>query len=413
MTPVAPPSSEPLPAVPASRAAALREVAGLFLRLGFTAFGGPPAHVAMMEDEVVRRRGWLDRQHFLDLISALNFIPGPNSTELAIHLGYIRAGRPGLLVAGACFICPAMLIILPIAWAYARYGSVPQVRPVLLAVNAAVLAILAAAFWRLVRAAVKDRFTLAVAILAAVLGLAPWLPAKWQPELIILALSAVAGALWYGRPNLSTSAPLLAIAALDPAPLGRVFLAMLKIGATLYGSGYLLVTYLRSTMVEQHAWLTERELLDAVSVGQITPGPLLTTATFVGYLIGQRNWGGGTTAGVVGGVVATAGIFLPSFVFVAVVGPVMDRVRRNRFARGALDGMNAAFASLILVVTLQLAGATLGRPALAPPTFGLDPLLVTVTAVAAFVLLRFNLNATWIVAAAALVGFARMTIGHV
>jgi chromate transporter len=387
----------------------LREVALLFTRLGFTAFGGPAAHVALMEDEVVRRRGWLDRQHFLDLVSALNFIPGPNSTELAIHLGFIRAGYPGLVVAGACFILPAVLIILPIAWAYVRFGRIPQVQHVLLSINAAVIAILLVAFWRLARAAVKDGFTLAVALgaVAAAAAFALLADVRWlQPELVILAAAAVAGAVWYGRPRV-TALPLLALMPMtgvsEPAPMARLFLTMLKIGATLYGSGYVLVSYLRSTMVEQHGWLTERQLLDAVSVGQVTPGPLLTTATFAGYLLGHH--GLGTTAGgVLGAAVATAGIFLPSFLLVAVAARALPRLRANRFARGALDAMNAAVAAMILAVTVELAGTTLGRPSLDAPMFGLSPLRVGVTLMSLLTLLRWNLNATWIIAAAGLFG---------
>ena len=383
----------------------LREVALLFTRLGFTAFGGPAAHVALMEDEVVRRRGWLDRQHFLDLVSALNFIPGPNSTELAIHLGFIRAGFAGLLVAGACFITPAVLIILPIAWAYVRFGTVPRVQHVMLSITAAVIAILLVAFWRLARSAVKDRFTLAVAVFAVAGAVALRDAAQWQPELVILAVAALAGAIWYGKPR-ATPLPLLAampLAGADPAPMARVFLALLKIGATLYGSGYVLVSYLRSTMVEQHGWLTERELLDAVSVGQVTPGPLLTTATFVGYLLGHRTFGT-DAGGVLGGLVATAGIFLPSFVFVAAFARVLPRIRANRFARGALDAMNAAVAALILVVTAELAVATLGGGGAYPGRLAVDPVRTAVTVLSLVALLRFNLNATWVVAAAAVVG---------
>jgi chromate transporter len=391
---------------------AVREVALLFTRLGFTAFGGPAAHVALMEDEVVRRRAWLDRRHFLDLVSAINFIPGPNSTELAIHLGWLRAGFPGLVVAGVCFILPAVLIILPIAWAYARFGAVPRVQHVLLAVNAAVIAILLVAVWRLARTALTDGFTRLVAVLALVAAIAAALhrdAAALQPELLILAVAAIAGAVWYGKP-LRPVLPALAILPLvgagsQGAPLARLFLAMLKIGATLYGSGYVIVSYLRTTAVERHGWLTEQQLLDAVSVGQVTPGPLLTTATFAGYLIGHRHLGT-TTGGVLGALVATAGIFLPSFVLVALLGRVITRLRTNRFARGALDAMNAAVAALILVVTLQLAVKTL-----APPGAGgllvPDLALTAVTCLATVALLRWNVNATWVVAAAAAVGAAR------
>lgn len=394
----------------------LREVALLFTRLRFTAFGGPAAHVALMEDEVVRRRGWLDRRHFLDLVSAINFIPGPNSTELAIHLGWLRAGLPGLVVAGVCFILPAVLIILPIAWAYARFGAVPRVQHVLLSIDAAVIAILLVTVWRLARTALTDRFTVVVAIVAtAAAGFAATREgaAAFQPELVILAAATVAGAVWYGKPRV-TALPLLAIAPLvnlgaESAPMGRLFLAMLKIGATLYGSGYVIVSYLRTTAVEQHGWLTEQQLLDAVSVGQVTPGPLLTTATFAGYLIGHRHLGT-TAGGVLGACVATAGIFLPSFVLVALFGRVITRLRTNCYARGALDATNAAVTALILVVTCQLAGVTLARPAPRDGITGVDLPLLGVTLVASVALLRWNLNATWIIAGAATVGLGRVIL---
>ena len=421
MTDVPPSDSEAHPDTPpsSSRGARLVEVALLFTRLGFTAFGGPAAHVALMEDEVVRRRGWLDRRHFLDLVSALNFIPGPNSTELAIHLGWLRAGLPGLVVAGACFILPAAMIVVTLAWAYVRFGTVPQVRHVLLSVNAAVIAVLLVTFWRLARTAITDRFTLAVAILAAAgAGVAAGRSgtAAYQPELVLLGAAAVAGALWYGRPPAS-NLPLLALAPLlltpgvpERALMARLFLAMLKIGATLYGSGYVLVSYLRSTAVEQHGWLTEQQLLDAVSVGQVTPGPLLTTATFAGYVIGHQHVGT-TAGGVLGAAVATAGIFLPSFVLVALFGRVIDRLRANRYARGALDATNAAVAALILVVTLQLAAATLLRTDGAGGPWRPDAPLVAVTLTATFALLRWHVNPTWLIASAAAIGAARELVG--
>jgi chromate transporter len=403
----APPSRHPLV-----------EIALLFFRIGATSFGGPPAQVALLEEEVVRRRKWLDRQHFLDLYSAMNVIPGPNSTELALSLGLVRAGFPGLVVAGVSFIAPAVLIILVLAWAYTRYGAIPEFRPVMLAVNAAVLAILAAMFVRLTREAVRDLFTLLIAIFAVVVSLVLSTRAKYQPELLILATSALAGAVWYGRPPVSASTlPLLAIAPPPPelfdpprqASMLRLFLAFLKIGATLYGSGYVLVSYLRTTIVEQHGWINERELLDGIAVGQITPGPVLTTATFIGYLIGHRSLGN-IPGAVTGALVATAGIFLPSFLLVCVLGQVVQRIRNNRYVRGALDGMNAAVAALILVVTIHLAATTLGAPTLAGPTFGLDPILVGVTALSAILLLWLDLNPTWIVLAAGLVGGARVLL---
>jgi chromate transporter len=385
----------------------LGEVALLFLRLGFTAFGGPAAHVAMMEDEVVARRRWLDRQHFLDLVAAVNFVPGPNSTELAIHLGLIRAGRAGLIVAGLCFIVPAVLIILPLAWMYCAYGTgphaLPRVAGMMSAIGAAVIAILAAAVWRFAHSAVRDRFTMIVAIGAALTGLLPTRFAAYQPELITLAISAIAGALWYGRPRGvkgSIIAPLLAAAPWWNAELARLALFFLKVGATLFGSGYVLVSYLKSGLVDQFHWLTERQLLDAIAVGQVTPGPLLTTATFAGYVIAHTTFGGGVAGGIAGAIVATAMIFLPSFLFILVLGPVLQRVRSNRYARGALDAVNAAVVALILIVTIRLAATTFaagGR---------VHAGNIVIAALALVALLRFKVNSTWLVLGAAAVGWA-------
>ena len=380
--------------------ARLLEVALLFLRLGFTAFGGPAVHTAMMEDEVVRRRRWLDRQHFLDLVAALNFIPGPNSTELAIHLGLIRAGHRGLIVAGVCFIAPAVLIVLPLAWAYATYGRVPRVDGAMRGIGAAVVAVVAVAGWRFATTGIKDRFTLAIAIAT--------LPAEYllrkhtqlQSELVILAGAALAGVMWYAPPKMLAlqliPLPLAGFAPTtvpSPSPtLLQVALFFLKVGCTLFGSGYVLVSYLRTGLVEQNPWLTERQLIDAVAVGQVTPGPLLTTATFIGYLLAYKTFGT-VTGGIAGGLVATAAIFLPSFLLVACFGRVLPRLRNNRYARAALDGMNAAVVALILIVAARFAYALHG-----------DPLGIAIAVVALCGLLIWDLNATWLIGAAAAAG---------
>jgi chromate transporter len=415
------------PAAPSGR---LREVALLFLRLGFTAFGGPAVHTAMMEDEAVRRRGWLDRTHFLDLVAALNFIPGPNSTELAIQLGYIRAGFPGLVVAGFCFILPAVLIILPIAWAYVRFGAIPQVQGMLEAVNAAVVALLLVMVVRLTRTAIKDPFsgTLAAAALAASFAMdGRGLP--FQPELAILAAAALLGALRNLRSSGATPTAVTAVGMAPPAAtattaaaagavffssatLLNVFLVFLKIGGTLFGSGYVLVSYLRTEMVERRSWLSPTELLDAVAVGQITPGPLLTTATFIGYLLGDRLSHGSVVLATLGALVATAGIFLPSFLMVALTGPLLPRLRRNPNARNALDAMNSAVVALILFVTVQLALRTLGGISWSAGAFhGTFQPFSSAVAILAFVaLVRFDVNATWVMLAAAGAGLLRGVI---
>jgi chromate transporter len=389
-----------------SRGARLKEVAMLFTRLGFTAFGGPAAHVALMEDEVVERRRWMDRGHFLDAVAAVNFVPGPNSTELAIHVGQLRAGFAGLVVAGVCFITPAVLIILPIAWAYVTYGALPQVQPALRTIGAAIVAVVAVATVRFARAAVRDAFTVTLCAACAVGAVLLMRFTPLQPEVLVLAFAAAAGALWYAKPRAAGARTLalvpaswLGLVSLDPGPFARMALFFLKVGATLFGSGYVLVSYLQSALVDDYAWLTQRQLLDAVAVGQFTPGPLLTTATFIGFVLGHSRFGGGAAGGLVGAVVATVSIFLPSFLFVAVFGPMLQRVRRNPLARGALDGMNAAVVGLMIVITLRLAGA-----ALLKESRQIDWLNLAVLLASAVALLRWKVNATWIVLAAAVVG---------
>jgi chromate transporter len=357
----------------------VRELALLFLRLGATAFGGPAAHIAIMEDEVVRRRGWLTREEFLDLLGATNLIPGPNSTEMAIHIGHRRAGWAGLVVAGACFILPAAAIVLAIAWAYARWGSLPAADALLRGVKPVIIAVVAQALWGLGRAAVKDAFLGAVGV-AAVVAVA-----LGANELLVLL---AAGALVVGRKGLLVVLPALPVAAVAPFSLGLLFLTFLKIGAVLFGSGYVLLAFLRADFVERLHWLSESQLLDAIAVGQITPGPVFTTATFIGYLLG----------GVPGAGLATLGIFLPAFVFVALSGALVPRVRRSRLAGAFLDGVNVASLALMAVVAWQL-----GRAAI------VDVPTALLALGAAVALIRFRVGSVWLVAAGALAGLALAT----
>ncbi len=375
----------------------LREIALLFLRLGTTAFGGPAAHVAMMEDEVVRRRGWLTREAFLDYVGATHLIPGPNSTELAIHIGHARGGWTGLLVAGTCFIAPAMLMTAGAAWAYVSYGALPAAAGVLYGVKPVVVAVIAQALWGLGRTAVKSPWLAAVGAVSAGAVLAG------LHELLVLATAAAAcGLVRAGaRPRTTgglaagavaaghgaATAMAMATAAATPAPvaLWPMFLLFAKIGALLFGSGYVLLAFLRADLVERLGWLTEAQLLDAVAVGQVTPGPVFTTATFIGYLLG----------GTPGALVATIGIFLPAFVFVAISGPLVPRIRRSPVAGAALDGVNVASLALMAVVSWQL-----GRAAL------VDPLTLAIAAATAVALLRYRVNSAWLVAAGAVTGWA-------
>jgi len=329
----------------ASGSGDLGELARLFLKLGTTAFGGPAAHIAMMEEEVVRRRGWLTHAEFLDLLGAANLIPGPNSTELAIHIGHRRAGWRGLLVAGTAFILPAMLIVMLLAWAYVRFGSLPEARGLMYGIKPVVIAVVVQALWVLGRAAVRSWLLGVVAVAAAIAS------AIGTPELEVLVFAgvAVASARLLQRGSRGEPGPAGGVLPFVSAgaagggvavlPFGSwpLFLVFLKVGALLFGSGYVLLAFLRTDLVERLHWLTEAQLLEAVAVGQVTPGPVFTTATFVGYLLG----------GVPAALTATAGIFLPAFVYVAASGPLVPRLRRSPQAGAVLDGVIAASLGLM------------------------------------------------------------------
>jgi chromate transporter len=361
----------------------LRELAWLFGKLGFTAFGGPAAHIAMMEDEVVRRRRWMSHERFLDLLGATNLIPGPNSTELAIHIGHARAGWAGLVVAGTCFILPAVLIVSAIAWVYVRYGALPELAGVMTGIKPVIIAVVIQALWNLGKAAVKTP-------LLAVIGAAAFAAnLVGVDELIVLAAAGLLVAATRGlRARAASWLPLPVLGAgATPAPFGLwpLFLFFLKVGSVLFGSGYVLLAFLRSDLVGHLHWLTESQLLDAVAVGQVTPGPVFTTATFIGYLLG----------GAPGAGVATLGIFLPAFVFVALSGPLVPRLRRSPIAGAVLDGVNVASLALMAVVTLEL-----GRTAITGvPT-------AVIAAVSAVVLVRFRINSAWLVLAGGAIGAA-------
>jgi chromate transporter len=370
----------------------LWELARVFLRLGAVSFGGPAAHIALMEEEIVRRRRWLTREAFLDLLGAANLIPGPNSTELAIHVGYARAGWRGLLVAGVCFIVPAAIIVGALAWGYVRFGSLPAIGGILAGVKPVVIAIVVQAIWNLGRGVLSSRVAIVLGIACAIAV------ALGVHELAVLAAAGVVMwsiVTWRSRvgagPRTLGVIALPVIAAAGAAPvafsLGGLFLVFLKIGAVLFGSGYVLLAFLRADLVVRLGWLTERQLLDAVAVGQVTPGPVFTTATFVGYLLGRAP----------GAVVATIGIFLPAFVFVAASGPLLPIVRRSAGARAALDGVNVASLALMAVVTLQLARSAL-----------VGPVGIALAVASAVALLRFRVSAAWLVMVGALTGFALM-----
>jgi chromate transporter len=379
---------------PPSNPRPLRQLAALFLKLGVTAFGGPAAHIAMMEDEVVHRRPWLTRDEFLDLLGATNLIPGPNSTELAIHIGHRHAGWPGLLVAGACFILPAAVIVTAIAWAYVEFGNLPKAQGLLYGIKPVIIAIVLQALWGLGKSALKNHLLIGVAIVGVAAGF------LGVNELVILFAAGLLVAVIQAGCQLKPpgrQAGLLAAAPIVPLPLAAatgpvvgasfglwpMFLFFLKIGSVLFGSGYVLLAFLRADLVDRWHWLTEAQLLDAVAVGQFTPGPVFTTATFIGYVL----------AGLPGAGIATLGIFLPAFVFVAISGPLVPRLRRSKFAGAFLDGINVGSLALMAVVTWHL-----GRAALT------DGLTVLLALVSAALLLRYRINSAWLVLGGAIAG---------
>ena len=394
----------------------MRQTALLFLKLGFLAFGGPSAHVAMLEDEVVERRSWMSRQHFLDLVGATNLIPGPNSTQMMMHVGWERHGLPGLLAAGGLFILPAALLTGICAWAYVAYGQLPMIEPLLFGIKPAILAVILVAIWRLGRKAVKDwRFLL----LGVAVATAVWVGVD---ELLALFVGAVVGALWFrfssrdSRPAAGTRARSIwpvagiawrqivsasatpvtvaasgtaAVAAVASGPtLESLGLFFLKVGSILYGSGYVLIAFIEGDLVQQLGWLTGDQLLDAVAIGQFTPGPILSTATFVGYLL----------LGVPGAVVSTVAIFLPSFVLVPILNPLIPRMRRNPWASAFLDGIN--------VSAVALMAAIMGRLALSTLTTWQAGLIAVLSVVA---VLRFKVHSLWLVIGGALLGYLLAT----
>lgn len=375
----------------------LSELGWLFLRLGATAFGGPAAHIAMMMDEVVRRRNWLTEEQFLDLLGATNLIPGPNSTEMAIHIGWMRRRWRGLAVAGIAFIVPAMLMTGVLGWVYVRYGAVPTAKWILYGVKPVILGVVLQAIWGLAPKALRTQWLRLLAVLAAVLA------AAGVNELAVLFGSGAAAVLSARLRGASRSesgnrlhqlAPVLPLgagsAAAAAVTLPGLFWVFFKTGSVLFGSGYVLLAFLRGDLVQRLGWLSEAQLIDAIAVGQVTPGPVFTTATFIGYVL----------AGPSGAVVATLGIFLPAFVFVALSGPLVPKLRASPTAGAFLDGVNVASLALMAVVTLEL-----GRAALS------DAPAVVLALVAAVVLLRFKPNATWIVLGGAAAGWVIHVLG--
>jgi chromate transporter len=370
-----------------STSGSVLEVAALFLRLGIVAFGGPAAHIAMFREEFVSRRKWLSDEEFLDMLGATNMIPGPNSTEMAIHIGYKRSGYLGLIVAGVSFILPAMLIVLVLAMLYVEYGSLPAAGWLLYGIKPVIIAVIVQAIWGLVEKAVKN-------YVLAIIGLAVFVLYLLGGNEILLLF---AGGIVYMlirriQENLKSKNsfgfwffPLAQLLpqTLIPVSLDGLFWTFLKIGSVLYGSGYVLLAFLRNDFVERLGWLTNQQLLDAVAIGQFTPGPVFTTATFIGYLIG----------GFSGAILATIGIFLPSFVFVALSQPLIPRLRQSRLFSALLDGVNIAALGLMAAVLISLAQDAL-----------VDWMTLTLAFIAGILLLRYKINSTWLIIGGGVIG---------
>ncbi|MBD1845464.1 chromate efflux transporter [Cyanobacteria bacterium FACHB-63] len=387
----------------------LKELAALFFKLGIIGFGGPNAHIAMIEAEVVGKRQWLSRDHFLDLLGATNLIPGPNSTEMAIHVGYVYAGWLGLIVAGVAFIFPAVLITTGFACAYVALGAVPQFAFLLYGIKPAVLAIVVDALWRLGKKAIKTRKLFVIAIAVALLL---WLGNT--SEIVALLVGGVLGMIWLRSPDrpqqtkeeaniliasIVTSSALKATAAVTAASqisLWQLGLSFLKIGSILFGGGYVLLSFVQGEFVQGYGWLTQQQLLDAIAIGQFTPGPILSTATFIGFVI----------AGFPGAIVATIGIFLPSFIFVAALNPIIPHLRRSKWASAFLDAVNASALALMTVVTIQLAITTFSKST-APYV---DGLAIAIALLSTFLTIRYRVNAAWLVLGGAALSWIAFTL---
>lgn len=372
-----------------SKEHSLRELAVVFFRLGAIAFGGPAAHIAMMDEEIVQKRKWITRERLLDLLGVTNLIPGPNSTELAINIGYDRAGWKGLLVAGSAFIFPAMVMVWILAYVYVEYRSLPEAQWLLYGIKPVIMAVVVQALWKLGKKAVKNNVTKVAGVLATVAFFLGF------NEILILLVIGLGVMVYEQRHRLNFRSawvmplgvsPLLAQAngeVSSPSGWG-VFWFFLKVGCFLYGSGYVLLAFLQNQLVEQYQWLTSQELIDAIAIGQFTPGPVLTTATFIGYLL----------AGNVGAVAATVGIFIPSFILVLIINPWVDKLRNSPFTASLLDGVNVASLGLMAGVTY-----TLGYGAI------VDWVTVVMAVVGIVLVFRYQFNSLWLIVGGGMVGF--------
>jgi len=375
----------------------LLEVTGVFLKLGMSSFGGPAAHTALMEQELVRKRGWLDHDHFLDLLAATNLVPGPNSTEMAIHIGFLHAGWPGLIAAGSAFILPAFLISLALSWIYVRFGTLPQGQALFYGINPVVIAIILVATYRLGKIALKGKLQVLLGVLAfgaMLLGV---------NEILVLLGAGVLGIILYAPPTwLQKQSSMEIVLPLTPLlyaipkswawlddRLVMLGLFFLKVGSLLFGSGMVLFAFIQGDVVNRYGWLTQQQLIDAIAVGQMTPGPVLSSATFIGYLV----------SGWPGAVVATFAVFLPSFIIVSLMGPVFPRIRQSRIAQAFLKGVNAAVVALILAVSLILFRSAI-----------IDVWTVIILVIGLIALLRTKVDTFWLILGGAAVGIIHFLV---
>jgi chromate transporter len=384
-----------MPDAPTKPQVSYAELARFFLRFSLVAFGGPVAHIALAEEELAARRKWLTRDHYLDLVAATNLIPGPNSTEVMIHVGYVLRGIPGAIVTGACFILPAFLLTLVLSVIYVSTGAIPQVESILWGIKPVIVAIIASVGYRLMRAALRTRaiWVLFAACLVAIV------PLNMHEVIVMLAAGVIYGlyqirgrfisvGAWYAIPLLIQ--PLMQAAQTAPVSLFDIFFYFLKIGSVLFGSGYVLFAYIQQDVVNGFKWLTAQQLLDAIAIGQITPGPVSTTTAVIGYII----------AGLPGAIAATLGIFLPSFVLVILTAPLIPKMRQNAFLGAFLSGVNAGVIAAILVTLVDLAGASIRTV----EGTALSPLAILLAVGALALLIRTKINATWLILAGGIVG---------
>ncbi len=368
----------------------LKEITLVFLKLGVTAFGGPAAHVAMMEEEIISKRKWISKEKFMDFYGATNLLPGPNSTELAIHLGYERGGILGLIIGGVSFILPAMLSVIILAIIYGRYGELPEITGISYGIKPVVIAVILQALIRLAKSVLKNIPIIVISIIVVVLSF------LGLHEIFLLASAGVTMMLVVNRkklkanklPMIATYFPIFSVGINNSVDkhisLPSVFLNFLKIGSVLYGSGYVLLAFMEADFVERLGLITSEQLIDAVSVGQITPGPVFTTATFVGYLI----------KGMPGAILATIGIFLPAFILVGALNRVIPKLRESTWFGGFLDGLNGASLALMAVVNWKLGISSI-----------IDMPTAILVGVSLLLVFRFKINSAWLILGGGLIGY--------